>query len=160
MLAAFKPNVLTALSRIFVEVVFASYRSRAKELRGVDGGVSGAVTLVQRFGGSLNLNVHFHVVFLDGVFLRDERGRAHFYPLPPPDREELETTVGRIHKRAVAWLRKRGYVAERPAEEQETGADALEACAAIPPWSVRLAPGASACSSGWPRGRSRGSLRG
>jgi len=26
----------------------------------------GAVTLIQRFGGSLNLNIHFHMIFLDG----------------------------------------------------------------------------------------------
>jgi hypothetical protein len=37
MLAAFKPDVLTALSRIFVEVAFASYRARAKKLRGIEG---------------------------------------------------------------------------------------------------------------------------
>ena len=29
---------------------------------------TGAVTLIQRFGGSLNLNVHFHQLFIDGCF--------------------------------------------------------------------------------------------
>ena len=42
MLAAFRPDVLTALSRIFVEEVFRNYRKRA-ERRGVDGGEGGAV---------------------------------------------------------------------------------------------------------------------
>ena len=32
---------------------------------------TGAITFVQRFGSSLNLNVHLHVVVLDGVFVRD-----------------------------------------------------------------------------------------
>ncbi len=27
---------------------------------------TGAVTLIQRFGSALNLNVHFHALFLDG----------------------------------------------------------------------------------------------
>lgn len=27
---------------------------------------TGAVTLIQRFGSALNLNVHFHMLFLDG----------------------------------------------------------------------------------------------
>lgn len=27
---------------------------------------TGAVTLIQRFGSVLNLNVHFHMLFLDG----------------------------------------------------------------------------------------------
>ncbi len=30
---------------------------------------TGAVTLIQRFGGSLNLNIHFHVLMLDGVYV-------------------------------------------------------------------------------------------
>ncbi len=29
---------------------------------------TGAVTLIQRFGSALNLNVHFHMLFLDGVY--------------------------------------------------------------------------------------------
>ena len=28
---------------------------------------TGAVTLIQRFGSTLNLNIHFHMLFLDGV---------------------------------------------------------------------------------------------
>ncbi|PWV67603.1 putative transposase, partial [Halomonas sp. A11-A] len=28
----------------------------------------GAVTLIQRFGSALNLNVHFHMLWLDGVY--------------------------------------------------------------------------------------------
>jgi Putative transposase len=30
---------------------------------------SGAITFVQRFGSSLNLNVHLHFVVVDGVFV-------------------------------------------------------------------------------------------
>ena len=32
-------------------------------------GETGAVTLIQRFGSALNLNVHFHMLFLDGAYL-------------------------------------------------------------------------------------------
>jgi Putative transposase len=134
MLAAFKPDVLTALSRIFVEVVSASYRARAKKLRGVDRGVTGAVTLVQRFGGSLNLHVHYHVVFLDGVFIRDEQHRVRFHSLPPPEQLELDAIVRGVQRRAHRWLRKHGYVDGRQAEEhnnQDAEQGALEACAAI-----------------------------
>jgi hypothetical protein len=28
---------------------------------------AGSVTIIQRFGGGLNLNVHFHTLLLDGV---------------------------------------------------------------------------------------------
>jgi hypothetical protein len=30
---------------------------------------TGAVTLIQRFGSALNLNIHFHMLFLDGVYI-------------------------------------------------------------------------------------------
>jgi hypothetical protein len=129
MLAAFKPDVLTALSRIFVEVASASCRARAKKLYGVPRGETGAITLVQRFGGSLNLNVHFHVVFLDGVFTRDEDRRIRFHALPPPERDELDIVVRRIHKRAVGWLKRRGYVGNESDSDAEPGA--IEACAVI-----------------------------
>ncbi|MEP5569026.1 MAG: transposase zinc-binding domain-containing protein, partial [Halioglobus sp.] len=37
-------------------------------------GATGAVTLIQRFGSALNLNIHFHILFLDGVYVyRDNR---------------------------------------------------------------------------------------
>jgi hypothetical protein len=88
-LAAFKPDVLRAFVRIFVGTVFASYRARAKR-EGIEGGEGGAVTMLQRFGGSLNLNLHMHVAVLDGVFTRDDQGRVHFHPAPPPDSTDLQ----------------------------------------------------------------------
>ncbi len=130
MLAAFNPDVLGALARIFVEVVFASYRSRA-EREGFPKGQGGAVTFVQRFGGSLNLNVHFHTVFLDGVFLRDAEQRVAFHPTGAPDAAELAAIARRVQRRAVAWLARRGY---GPVEERSNGApdpSAIEACAAV-----------------------------
>jgi hypothetical protein len=31
-------------------------------------GATGAVTLIQRFGSALKLGIHFHILFLDGVY--------------------------------------------------------------------------------------------
>jgi hypothetical protein len=39
---------------------------------GLRNGHSGCVTVIQRFGGGLNLNVHFHTLVLDGVFTNGE----------------------------------------------------------------------------------------
>ncbi len=35
---------------------------------------TGAVTLIQRFGSALNLNIHLHRLFLDGVYVEDADG--------------------------------------------------------------------------------------
>ena len=54
----------------------------------------GSVTFVQRFGGSLNLNLHYHVVFLEGVFVdRAAQGlKPRFLTAAPPTDE-----IGRAH---------------------------------------------------------------
>jgi hypothetical protein len=36
------------------------------------------VSLIQRFGSALNLNIHFHVLFLDGVYVDHSNGTARF----------------------------------------------------------------------------------
>jgi hypothetical protein len=129
-LAAFRADVLTALGRLFVEAVFASYRQRARR-RGIADGQCGAINFVQRFG-SMNLNVHFHVVVLDGVFMRDADASVRFHAASPPAREELDVIVRRTRDRAVAWLRRQGLLG---AGHGGDGADdrqtALDACAAI-----------------------------
>ena len=50
---------------------------------------AGSVTFVQRFGDSLNVNVHFHVLAMDGVFDADEAPRMRFLALAPPDDAEI-----------------------------------------------------------------------
>jgi hypothetical protein len=39
---------------------------------------TGAVTLVQRSGRALNFNVHFHMLFLDGVYVERRDGSLRF----------------------------------------------------------------------------------
>jgi hypothetical protein len=39
---------------------------------------TGSLTVVQRFGSSLNLNVHFHVIGMDGVYEAAPDGRLLF----------------------------------------------------------------------------------
>lgn len=50
---------------------------------------TGAVTYIQRFGSSLNLNVHFHVLFLDGVFVIDKEKGLRFAATTAPSKEAL-----------------------------------------------------------------------
>ena len=131
-LAAFKAGVLTAIGRIAVEAIFASYRARAKR-RGIENGQCGAINFVQRFG-SLNLHVHFHIALLDGVFIRDPDAGVVFHPAAPPIREELDAIVRRVQNRAETWLRRHGHLDERPLGERSNeppAQTALDACAAI-----------------------------
>ncbi len=45
------------------------------------GGGTGSLTVVQRFGSSLNLNVCFHVMAMDGVYAEHSDETMLFHPL-------------------------------------------------------------------------------
>jgi Putative transposase/Transposase zinc-binding domain len=131
-LVAFKADVLTAIGRIAVDAIFATYRDRAKR-HGVQAGECGAINFVQRFG-SLNLHVHFHIMVIDGVFTRDGEAGVLFHPASPPAREELDSIAQRVRDRSLAWLLRHGYLDERPLEERSNdppAQTALDACSAI-----------------------------
>jgi hypothetical protein len=54
------------------------------------------VAVIQRFGGSLNLNLHVHALVLDGVFARNPAGALHFHAtrrLTSLDVDEVLATV-------------------------------------------------------------------
>jgi hypothetical protein len=56
--------------------------------QGIPAGRTGTVTAVQRFGGGLNLDVHFHTLALDGVFVRSPAGRLAFHAACGPSDAE------------------------------------------------------------------------
>ena len=86
------------------EVLGIVYRSLATHLVHKAGfrcnqASTGAVTLIQRFGSALNLNIHFHLLVIDGAYLLREDAPPLFHRTKAPDRAELEVLVQRISKR-------------------------------------------------------------
>ncbi|MEZ6018357.1 MAG: transposase zinc-binding domain-containing protein, partial [Planctomycetota bacterium] len=63
----------------YIDAVFASYARGARSLGALDTPGSlvypGAVNFMQRFGSNLGLNVHLHLLTLDGVYVADGPGR-------------------------------------------------------------------------------------
>jgi len=104
-------RALTAeILRVFVRAVFASLRRRSRPLRSGTGPTRcEAVTFVQRFGGALNLNVHFHTLVLDGTYRPSEDdGTLRFHAAPPPETEELERVLQRVARGVVRAIERRG----------------------------------------------------
>ena len=60
---------------------------------------TGAVTLIQRFGSALNLNIHFHLLVIDGVYVPRDNAAPLFRRVKAPDCTELEILVKRISQR-------------------------------------------------------------
>jgi ribosomal protein S27E len=78
---------------------------------------TGAVTLIQRFGSALNLNIHFHMLFLDGVYEVDsEDTTAKFHAIETPTSVEMNRLLHRISERIAGLLERAGYL-ERDSEE-------------------------------------------
>jgi hypothetical protein len=75
---AWDHDLCRAVVGAFLRAVFATLRRRAR-WDGIAGGRSGAVTVLQRFGGALNLNVHIHALVLDGCYTQAPGGRFVFH---------------------------------------------------------------------------------
>jgi hypothetical protein len=71
---------------------------------------TGAVTLIQRFGSALNLNIHFHMLFLDGVYVDHPNGTARFHWVKAPTSQELIQLAHTIAHRADRFLERQGLL--------------------------------------------------
>lgn len=103
---------------------------------------AGAICYPQRFGGSLNLNVHFHVVVPDAVFaLGNDGSRAVPLEHAPSTPLDLAEIVQSTKSRVLAWLERKGYLrGDEDPDEAEQPASALQACLHA---GVRVAAGAT-----------------
>jgi ribosomal protein S27E len=70
-------------------------------------GQCGAVTLIQRFGSALNLNVHVHMLIPDGVYLT-ETDPPYLRGVSAPTGEELQALAQRISERIGWHLERKG----------------------------------------------------
>ncbi len=104
---AFDHELGRAVLAVFTRAIFGFLRDRAKK-RGHPGGQAGSVTVIQRFGGALNLNPHFHTLIPDGVFLEASDGSVRFHRLPPPTDEEVAALLTTLVARLRRLLIRRG----------------------------------------------------
>ncbi len=84
---ASRPGVMGKVLGIVYRVI-ATHLVRSASFT-QDNARTGAVTLIQRFGSALNLNVHFHMLFLDGVHVERPDGRLRFRWVKAPTSAEL-----------------------------------------------------------------------
>ncbi len=75
-LFASRPVIMGQVLRIVYRVIATHLIKKAGQTHKT--AHTGAVTLIQRFGSALNLNIHFHMLFLDGVYVDHLNGTARF----------------------------------------------------------------------------------
>ena len=87
----------------------------------------GSVTFIQRFGSAINLNLHFHCVFMEGVYLdRTAAGRKpRFVKVEPPSDADIATVLQKLSHRVIRKLRRLGYLEASMDATVATGYDPL-----------------------------------
>ncbi len=87
----------------------------------------GSVTFIQRFGSAINVNLHFHCVFIEGVYLdRTAAGRKpRFVTVEPPSDADIATVLQKISHRVIRKLRRLGYLEASMDATVATGYDPL-----------------------------------
>ena len=120
-LLARRPDLASGVHRVAMRLIEQWYRTTTavgKE------GRTGSVTAVQRFGSALNLNLHFHAIFLDGIYARAGDGRLTFRPAMPHT-EDVERLVVALGEACERWLARQGFGPEEEVCEGEDDAQAV-----------------------------------
>ena len=94
-LLAWRHDLYRVVVRVLLSEVNRHLRTRARD-RGLSDVRGGAVAIVQRFGGGLNLNVHIHALVLDGVFARGDDGRLRFHAAPELDSADVADVLAPV----------------------------------------------------------------
>jgi hypothetical protein len=114
-----------------------SLKKRAKAALGlstVTDAHTWSVLAVQRTDSALRLNVHFHLLGLDGVYVLDQHtGRLVFHALGTPTRAEVADVAARTGARIEKILRKAGRSLDPEMQDAE------------PPELCEKEPGLAAC---------------
>lgn len=122
-------RLLSSVLRIFVDVVSKWHIKRGASPRTSDA-KTGGVSFVQRFGSTLNLHVHFHVMLLDGVFVdaKDSETLA-FHSSPKPTVNDVHSLTLTVLRRVRTLLRRRGFLDPK---DEEAGNESTPAAKNIP----------------------------
>jgi len=133
-LLARRSDLADGVHRVALREIGRWYR----QTTGRAGGRSGSVTAIQRFGSALNLNLHFHIVHLDGVFDRGADEALRFFEAPPTT-EDVEALVVEVGLACERWLARQGFAGE--AEDSEEAAEDGQAILQLASVSGRVATG-------------------
>jgi hypothetical protein len=105
--------------RVVLRAVFDFYERGAQHQAAAERR-TGSVTFLQRFGSAGNLNLHFHILVLDGVFTEAPDHTLRFHPAPAPTDEAIARLLATIHQRVLRHIARWG-----PSEDVGADADHL-----------------------------------
>jgi len=116
---AYDAQLVSGVLDIFTRTVFASQIRSARDFGAVRKPQCGAVTFIQRFDSALRLNLHLHMLAIDGVYAADEDGHPQFQVLLAPDDEQIAQITASLAERIPEFLQRRGLGPESDPEESD-----------------------------------------
>lgn len=112
-LVGFDAELFGEIVRLFVDEVSRHHARRARAQGRVSEVHSGGIACPQRFGSTLNLNPHVHLIAIDGVYARaSESAPLVFHALPSPSPAEVESVSAATCRRVVRLLERRGFATD------------------------------------------------
>src|SRR6266567_2344838 len=120
---------LTAKVHTIIRTTIGQYYVNQAVTRGLERAnvQPGSVTFIQRFGSALNLNLHFHILFFEGVYLdRTDQGlKPRCLTGEPPSDADVADVLQKISHRVIRKLRQLGYLEAGGDATVATGYDPL-----------------------------------
>jgi len=104
---AFHHDLALEVHELMARAIESRYRARARKL-GHKGARGGSVTVIHRAGSDLRLNIHFHLLALDGVYIDEPGGGRRFVTIAAPTLDEMQKLLAVIVKRITRLLDRRG----------------------------------------------------
>jgi len=98
-----------AVHRIAVSEIDRYYKAKAVEMYGVLG-EPGAISFTQLAGSAINYNYHWHILYLDGVYVDD--GGVKLKRLKSLTNADVEKILGRVVARVIKLCRRKGLLSE------------------------------------------------
>jgi hypothetical protein len=114
---AYSADATSVVLGAFISAINSDLRRRARKRKFCGRLQTGSLTVVQRFGSSLNLNVHFHVIVMDGVYAEQPDGCMLFHPLPAPSDEDIARLARAVCRKVTRYL---GQLTREDKEQQLT----------------------------------------
>lgn len=123
-LLAARPAVLSGVLSIVNRAISALVKNKARITHpnlGEQELHTGAVSFIQRWGSSLNLNCHYHILIPEGVWTlgQEAKAKATFHPIDAPTNEEISKLCAQIAIRVMRYLKRKEFLGEEHIEDSE-----------------------------------------
>jgi len=111
-LVAYNSGVLGEVLNAFATSLTSWLRHRAKQelgLASIKNVHAGMIVWIQRFGSAANLNVHFHSIATEGVYIKTGDGQLKWHTVAEPSSAEVAQIAWNTCERVMKLLKRRGF---------------------------------------------------